>query len=55
MSCEVFCDLLCNPPAYLLFPFLLREMLEPLVLLELRVLLDCRECLVSAVLLAFQD
>lgn len=33
----------------------LREMLEPPVLLELRVLLDCRECLVSAVPLVFQD
>lgn len=33
----------------------LREMLEPLVLLVLRVLLDCRECLVSAVPLVFQD
>lgn len=33
----------------------LREMLAPLVLPELKVLLDCRECLVSAVLLVFQD
>lgn len=33
----------------------LREMLEPLVLPELRVLLDCRECPVSAVPLVFQD
>lgn len=30
-------------------------MLEPLVLPELRVPLDCRECLVSVVLLVFQD
>lgn len=33
----------------------LREMLEPPVLPELRVPLDCRECLVSVVPLAFQD
>lgn len=35
--------------------FLLREMLELLVTLVLRVLLDCRECLVSAVPLVFLD
>lgn len=32
-----------------------REMLEPPVLPELRVLLDCRECLVSVVPLVLQD
>lgn len=32
-----------------------REMLVPPVLPELRVLQDCRECLVSVVLLDFQD
>lgn len=42
-----------NP--FSLSPAFLREMLEPLVLLEPRVLLDCRECLVSAVPLVFQD
>ena len=42
--------------SYSLFSlFFLREMLVPLVLLELRVLLDCRECLVSVVPLVFQD
>lgn len=35
--------------------FLIREILEPLVTLVLKVLLDCRECLVSVVPLAFQD
>lgn len=41
---------------FLLFYFFLtREMLEPLVTLVLRVLLDCRECLVSVVQLVFQD
>lgn len=42
-------------PLELLETRVLREMLEPLVLLVLRVLLDCRECLVSVVPLAFQD
>lgn len=37
------------------FLFFLREMLEPPVLPELRVLLDCRECLVSVVPVVFQD
>lgn len=39
----------------LLETMVLREMLVPLVPREPRVLLDCRECLVSAVPLAFQD
>lgn len=42
-------------PPELLETMVLREMLEPPVLPELRVLLDCRECLVSVVPLAFQD
>lgn len=42
------------PPA-LLETMVLREMLEPPVPPELRVLLDCRECLVSAEPLVFQD
>lgn len=37
------------------FHFILREMLEPLVTLVLRVLLDCRECPVSVVPVVFQD
>lgn len=41
---------------FLLFDlFLFREMLEPLVTLVLRVLLDCKECLVSVVPLVFPD
>lgn len=42
-------------PPDLLDRKVLREILDSPVLLEPRVLLDCRECLVSAVLLAFQD
>lgn len=42
-------------PPDLLEMMVLREMLAPLVLPELRVLLDCRECLVSVVPLVFQD
>lgn len=41
---------------FLLFHFfLIREMLELLVTLVLKVLLDCRACLVSVVLLVFRD
>lgn len=39
----------------LFYFFLIREMLELLVTLALKVLLDCRECLVSVVPLVFQD
>jgi len=42
-------------PPELLEMMVLREMLEPPVLPELRVLLDCRECLVSVVPVVFQD
>lgn len=42
-------------PPELLETMVLREMLEPPVLPELRVLLDCRECLVSVVPVVFQD
>lgn len=42
-------------PLELLETMVLREMLEPLVPPEPKVLLDCRECLVSAVLVVFQD
>lgn len=57
MVCEVLVDLVCDSLALVLFPFLLflREMLDPPVPPEPRVLPDCRECPVSVVLLAFQD